>query len=65
MPEENLLSTEQSEQNGGKSMVGTNPIPLVLDQLEVERVLSFLESDDEQIRALVSSGYSQASYSRL
>lgn len=28
-------------------------IPPVLDQWEVERVMSFLESDDDQIRALV------------
>ncbi|KAL5535126.1 hypothetical protein ACEPAF_3220 [Sanghuangporus sanghuang] len=51
-PAEKLLSTAEGEQNNGDSSTETNAIPLVLDQLEVERMLSFLESDDEQIRTL-------------
>ncbi|KAL5534648.1 hypothetical protein ACEPAG_1111 [Sanghuangporus baumii] len=51
-PAEKLLSTAEGEQNNGDNSTETNAIPLVLDQLEVERVLSFLESEDEQIRTL-------------
>ncbi|KAL5495678.1 hypothetical protein ACEPAI_1141 [Sanghuangporus weigelae] len=46
---EKLFTTAEGEQDNSTE---TNAIPLVLDQLEVERVLSFLESEDEQIRML-------------